>query len=748
MSLHRASTRGRSRRPLRSPAASVIFVGLGVSLIAASGALAVAPLDGRGTDRDEPDPAAVKRLAAGVMPGVPVAGAAHAGRAATLRRDKVLTVLVEFAGTDIVDGVTYTGPLHNEIPRPEPDDNVTYWVPDFSPAHYREMLYDQTPGSGSMAAYYGEQSAGAYSLGGEVYGWVKAAHAEAYYAANASARVPELVAEAVEALGDTVPWADYDEDNDGIVDHLQIVHAGVEVPLSWTIWAHSSAVRPPVPTSDPGVAVSGYTIQGENGTIGVFCHEFAHSLGLPDLYDTLYTGEASTAYWTLMSSGSWVCAPGQTPGTAPASLSPWERAQLGWVKPVVVKARQQKKRIKLSPAGTAGGTRAVRIDLPDYTWTLAIPVPHGAAQGWWSGRGDSMTTTLTRDLTLPEGSVLSFWTWYDMEQAFDYGYVEVKRAGGEWQTVAGSITTDADPYLANRGHGITGPSVWAEGAEDGSVFATFDLSAFTGPVQLRFSYVTDIAVMGDGWTWSDLTIRAGGQTVFADDGSSAEGGWQADGWSQTTGAVTQTAKNAYYLEWRAPVGADAGMVSWPNRVSATRLEPFQALPGLLVWYYTDQFTDEWVGVHPWQGMLQVVDARPGRIPVAGTEAVAQREFGVSEGLPAQTRVNLADATFSTGLQPAQEVSQTLEEVTGTATVPAGARVTRFTDAASWTDQFWRPSLRWDTDVWPASFVPTVLTGSMNSTVVPHHGVKIVAMPGAGAFAGGYVTVDYRRPVKP
>ena len=741
MSLRRAVVRGHCR-PL------LFLAVLAVPLWAAGGVAAVSPPFGGGADPDAPDPAAVKQLRAGVMPGVPVAGSAHARRAPGLRLDKVLTILVEFAGTDTVAGVTYSGPLHDEIPQPPADDNVTYWIPDFSPGSYRALLYDPAPGSGSMAAYYRQQSDGAYGIGGEVYGWVRVSHAEAYYGAAEGARVPELVAEAVRALGDTVPWAEYDQDHDGTVDHVQFVHAGDEVPGSWTIWAHSATLARPVPTSDPGVAVASYTIQPENGTVGIFCHEFAHSLGLPDLYDTMYTGEASTGYWSLMSSGSWVGAPGGAPGTAPASLGPWEREQLGWVTPVVVRPGQRKKAVKLSPAGTQGGTRAVRVDLPEYHWTLEVPVPRGRARAWWSGKGDLKTTTLTRDVTLPAGSVLTFWTWYDMEPGYDYGYVEVRPAGGEWHAVAGSITTEDDPYLANQGHGITGPSSWVAGGEEGSVPATFDLSAFTGSVQLRFRYVTDTAVSGDGWSWSDLAVRAAGETVFADDGSSAQGGWQADGWSQTTGAVEQTAKNAYYLEWRAPVGSDIGMLSWPNLVSATRSEPFRAMPGLLVWYQTDQFSDQWVGVHPWQGMLQVVDARPGRLPVAGTEAVAQREFGVGEGLPALTRVNLADATFDTGLQPAQQVSQTLEDVTGHATVPAGPRVARFSDALPWTDQFWRPSLRWDTTVWPASYVPTVLTGSMNSTIVPRRGVKLSVTPGTGAFAGGYVTVDYRRPLKP
>ncbi len=751
-----------SRAPVRAlPPAPAALRRAGVSLLAlvaltiallgtAGAALAVAPPGGAGgADRDKPDPSAVRDLRRGVMPGEPVAGASRAGRTAGLRLDKVLTILVEFAGTDTVEGVSYTGPLHNQIPAPAADDNTTYWIADFSPAHYRDMLFGTAAGARSMSTYYLEQSGGSYTVGGEVYGWVKVPHAEAYYGAAQGARVPELVADAVEALGDQVPWAEYDQDDDGVVDHVQFVHAGNEVPGSWTIWAHSAPLRPPVPTSDPGVVLAGYTIQPEDGTIGVFCHEFGHGLGLPDLYDTVYSGEASTAYWTLMSTGSWVGAKDQAVGTAPASLGPWERAQLGWVKPVVVVPGQRKKRIKLAPAGLTAGTRAIRIDLPDYTWTRRLTVPHGGKQAWWSGSGDLMTTTLTRDVTLPAGAMLTFWTWYDIEPGYDYGYVEVQRAGsGDWERVKGSITTDEDPYLANEGNGITGPSLWAPGNVDGSVPATFDLSAFTGPVKLRFRYATDTALAGDGWTWSDLAIRAGGETVFADDGASPQGGWQAAGWRQTTGQIAETADNYYMLEWRAPVGSDVGMSTWPNWVTATRSEPYQALPGLLVWYYTDQFTDEWVGRHPWQGMLEVVDARPGRLPAAGTQAQAQQDFGVDEGLPAPVWVNLADATFNTGLQLSQRISVLYGETTGQVTIPSGPRVALFDDARPWTDQFWRPSLRWDTSVWPARFVPEVLTESLNSTLVPRRGVKITVTPAAVATAGGLVTVDYRKPVKP
>ncbi len=122
------------------------------------------------------------------------------------------------------------------------------------------------------------------------------------------------------------------DEPDGFIDHFQIVHAGGDQaagdPNQGTdaIWSHRwyAALYGGGPNGYPGVPVgqggtsSGvtipshptdtwvgdYTIQPENGGLGVFAHEFGHDLGLPDLYDTSgNTGgaENETAFWTLMS---------------------------------------------------------------------------------------------------------------------------------------------------------------------------------------------------------------------------------------------------------------------------------------------------------------------------------------------------------------------------------------------------------------------------------------------------------------
>src|SRR5690242_9135804 len=69
----------------------------------------------------------------------------------------------------------------------------------------------------------------------------------------------------------------------------------------------------------------------EDGGVGVFAHEFGHDLGLPDEYDTIYSGRGdSVAFWSLMSGGSWVGQPAQT---QPSDISIWGRYSLGWLNP-------------------------------------------------------------------------------------------------------------------------------------------------------------------------------------------------------------------------------------------------------------------------------------------------------------------------------------------------------------------------------------------------------------------------------
>jgi immune inhibitor A len=70
---------------------------------------------------------------------------------------------------------------------------------------------------------------------------------------------------------------------------------------------------------------------GSRAEIGVFCHEFGHALGLPDLYDTAPQTPAfnvGPGNWSLMSTGMY-----GTNGLSPESpshLGAWPTLFLGW----------------------------------------------------------------------------------------------------------------------------------------------------------------------------------------------------------------------------------------------------------------------------------------------------------------------------------------------------------------------------------------------------------------------------------
>lgn len=116
--------------------------------------------------------------------------------------------------------------------------------------------------------------------------------------------------------------------------------------------------------------------------------------------------------------------------------------------------------------------------------------------GYSAGNGNSITHTLLMERPIhvdASTDSLRFMVNYGTESNYDYGYVDVSTDGGAiWNTVAGNITTTANPNGNNRGNGFTGSS-------GGWVSAIFPLTAYTGQdIMLRFTYTTDGAVTGTG----------------------------------------------------------------------------------------------------------------------------------------------------------------------------------------------------------------------------------------------------------
>ncbi|MFZ5981119.1 MAG: M14 family zinc carboxypeptidase, partial [Candidatus Zixiibacteriota bacterium] len=120
-------------------------------------------------------------------------------------------------------------------------------------------------------------------------------------------------------------------------------------------------------------------------------------------------------------------------------------------------------------------------------FTISFSRYHSASTSFYSGQGSDLYNKLelANSMFVEAGDSLKFWTYYDIEENWDYAYVEVSTDQVIYSSIPGNITTSAKPNGANRGYGITGVSGgWVEGR--------FDLSAYAGEeIYIRLTYKTD-----------------------------------------------------------------------------------------------------------------------------------------------------------------------------------------------------------------------------------------------------------------
>lgn len=171
------------------------------------------------------------------------------------------------------------------------------------------------------------------------------------------------------------------------------------------------------------------------------------------------------------------------------------------------------------------------IEFNGDTTTRQVPTQcHSGDRCWWGNRGDSIDTTLTRefDLTALSTATLEFMTWYDIEEDWDYAYVEVSTDGGEtWTILEGAHTTEEDPVGNSYGHGYTGSS-------SGWLHERIDLTPFVGSkVLVRFEYITDAAVYENGFVIDDIAIP---ELEFLDDAEN-DGEWESRGFERIDNVV-------------------------------------------------------------------------------------------------------------------------------------------------------------------------------------------------------------------
>jgi M6 family metalloprotease-like protein len=197
---------------------------------------------------------------------------------------------------------------------------------------------------GSMREYYLENSGGQLVFIADVYGWFMMPETYAYYVFGMAGqgRYPnnsqKLVEDACFLADPYVDFSLYDNDNDSLhlVDALIVVHAGPGREVSGDmnmIHSHAWVVDMTEVDYYDGVHIFMYNMDPEENSItepepiaiGVFCHEFGHTLGLPDLYDIDYTSRG-VGYWSLMASGAY-----NGNSKCPAHLDAWCKKELGWL---------------------------------------------------------------------------------------------------------------------------------------------------------------------------------------------------------------------------------------------------------------------------------------------------------------------------------------------------------------------------------------------------------------------------------
>ena len=168
--------------------------------------------------------------------------------------------------------------------------------------------------------------------------------------------------------------------------------------------------------------VGKYTIQPENGGVGVFTHEFGHDLGLPDLYDTS-GGENGTGFWTLMSSGSWMGDGNEDIGSKSSHMGAWEKFQLGWLNYEVAYAGKKSVH-KLSPMEfNTKQAQGLFVVLPKKGVTANIGAPYAGSYYYYSSAGDKLDNFMYKSFNLPAGATLTAKVKYNIELDYDYAYL-------------------------------------------------------------------------------------------------------------------------------------------------------------------------------------------------------------------------------------------------------------------------------------------------------------------------------------
>lgn len=230
---------------------------------------------------------------------------------------------------------------------------------------YDEVLnqegYSQNGAAGSVHDYFKDMSRGEFDLTFDIVGPVKVSKSATYYGGpspimGGADHIGEFITEAIKKADENcdIDWKKYDWDDDGEVEQVFVLYAGYGQATggpTGTIWPNAWTLDEALQNSDgnggfsiDGVFINQYACSNElyldSGTVpmglGVFCHEFSHCMGLPDMYDTNYGSTPTMGDWDLLAGGSYNGPQGI--GWCPAGWTSYERAYAGWLELTELKA--------------------------------------------------------------------------------------------------------------------------------------------------------------------------------------------------------------------------------------------------------------------------------------------------------------------------------------------------------------------------------------------------------------------------
>ncbi|WP_137224022.1 immune inhibitor A domain-containing protein [Shewanella sp. MEBiC00475] len=546
---------------------------------------------------------------------------------------KVLAVLVDFPD------------LPHDANQLEVRDTEMYYS-SYPASHYQQMLFSETGYTGpsnqtlqSAYQYYQAVSGSSFFFTGDVQDWVTADKNADYYGANDAddndQAVPELVKEAVTKAVASMTDAElesfdvedpYDLDNDGnydeadgIIDHVMLFHSSIGEEVGGgvlgtdAIWSHRYYVDSTTNGYEipgHGIKIFGYTVQPIDSAVGVCTHEFGHDLGLPDEYDTTYSGDGSpVGSWSLMSGGSWSGSPA---GSQPSGFSPYAKSFLQqkykgkWVNEQNVSLADLTSNgtaVALNHAINANAVNQLSIALPAADITFTAPLT-GQYQ-YYSGQGDLINNAMSFDVTLPLDTplALSFQAHWDIEDDYDYIQVMVDSVAipGDHTITTNSIYPTVKNFISGKSSDIR-----TSYGDDDWVGMSFDLSSYAGrDVQISVVYKTDEAVGDYGMAIDNIQLT-NQDTVFYSDGAETDGMATLAGFSRIQDSFPGKARR-YIVQLRSHQGVDAGLVS----------DNYE--PGVLLWLENLNYTDNNVSEHEGEGLIGVIDADQNLIGTQSTD---------------------------------------------------------------------------------------------------------------------------------